>query len=103
MFGSRWVFFDVAPQPHHEIVDSAGIGILVQPPYFFENRFARHNFAVASYQIAQELSLHHSEVDGIAQRSEFKFCKINDLARKDKVVGRSFWLAPGWGIRNRAR
>src|ERR1700722_10457316 len=91
---SRWVFFDVAPQPHHKIVDSTGVCILVQSPYFFENRFARKDFAIDSYQIAQELRLYHSEVDGIAQRSELEFRKVNRLARKNKIIGRSFRLAP---------
>src|SRR5579864_2008566 len=45
------IVFDVTPQPNHEIVDGAGVGVLVQVPNFLENLFARNHAAVIAHQV----------------------------------------------------
>src|SRR5580704_5603741 len=44
---ARGIGFDVAPEPDHEIVDGASVGVFVQAPDFFENFFARDYTAIA--------------------------------------------------------
>ena len=43
MLGLGRIAFDVAAQAYDEIIDGAGVGILVQTPDVFEDRFARNN------------------------------------------------------------
>src|ERR1700678_3345137 len=90
----RWVIFDIATQAHHEIVDSASVGIFVQPPNFFENLLARNHAAIVLRQVAQKFGFHQSEVNDIASCAEFEGSEVDGLA----VEGKDSEIADGGGI-----
>src|SRR5260221_694989 len=93
MLRTRWIFFDVPPQPHHKVIDSPRIGVFVQSPHIFQNRLARNHPIFALHQIAQQLRLHHRQMDRISQRAQFQLPEVNRLAAKTEGVAASSLLA----------
>ena len=61
----RGIVFNIAPQANDEIVDGAGVSVLVQSPHFFENRFAGHDPPLVSDEMAQQFRFHQSQLDGV--------------------------------------
>src|SRR6187397_2645674 len=49
---------DVAPKPHDEVVDGAGVGPFVQPPHFFEQCATGDRLPRISHQVLQQIALH---------------------------------------------
>src|SRR6266852_6480585 len=93
VFGLRRVLFDIAAQTHHKIIDRAGVGIFVQSPDFFEDRFAGYHFSVVADQVAQKLGFHQREMDGISKRAQFEFAEVDCFSVEAKNVGPA--LGPG--------
>src|SRR5690242_11726345 len=86
MSGIPRIVLDIAPQPHDEIVDGAGVSVLVQPPHLFEEIFARDNFAVVAHQVAQKFRFHQREMDRTSPSPEFEGPEIDRLAGKRKLL-----------------
>ena len=60
------VLFDIPPQPNDEIVDGAGVGVLVNVPDTFEDGFAADGAAFVGDQIAKEFRFHLGKRDSFA-------------------------------------
>jgi hypothetical protein len=58
------VGFEVAAEADEEVVDGAGVGVLVDAPDVFEELFAGDDLVGALEKIAEEIGLHDGEVDG---------------------------------------
>ena len=76
----RGIVFNVAPQPHHKIVDGARVGVLVQAPDFFENLLARNHAPVIAHQMAQQFRFHQRQMNDIVGRAQFERAEVDGLA-----------------------
>src|SRR6058998_2008802 len=93
------IVFDIAPQADDEIIYGAGVGVFVQAPDFFQNRFAGHDAAVVADEMAEKLGFHKGEVDGVAVDSQLKFAEVDGASVEGKHIvslRRGRWLGGGW-------
>src|ERR1700727_3642249 len=86
MLRIRRIVLDVAPQSHDKIIDSAGVGILVQSPYFLENLFTGDDVAVVAYQVTQQLRFHQRQMNGMAPGAQLKRSEVDGLAFEGKIA-----------------
>src|ERR1700722_17572873 len=80
------IILDVATQPHYKIIDSAGVGIFVQSPYFFENLFTGDDVAVVVYQVTQQLRFHQRQMDGMAPGAQLQRSEVDGLSFEGKLA-----------------
>src|SRR6266566_5523525 len=78
------ILFDIAPQPHDEIIDRASIGVFVQTPNVLQNRLPRDYASLITDKMTQQLRLHHCQVNHICAGAEFQRSEIDALAVKGK-------------------
>src|SRR5438876_1831685 len=77
MLWIRGIVFDIAPEANDEVVHGPSIGILVQSPDLFENRFAGNILALVPDQMAQEFGLHQGETNGRSVHLKLELAKID--------------------------
>ncbi len=73
----RGMILDVASQADDKIINCARIGVFVQAPHIFQNRFPRYGASILAYQMAQKFGFHQRELDGVVGRAELEIIKIN--------------------------
>src|SRR6267143_1060048 len=78
------ILFDIAPQPHDEIIDRASVGVFVQTPNVFQNRLPRNYASLISDKMTQQHRLHHCQVNHVRAGAEFQRSEIDALAVKGK-------------------
>ena len=76
----RGIVFDVAPQPHHEVVNGARIGVFVQSLDLFENLLAGNHAPVVAHQIAQQFRFHQRQMNHVIGSTQFEHAKVDRLA-----------------------
>src|SRR5512141_2682181 len=56
----RGIVFNIAAQANDEIVDGASIGVFVQSPHFFKNRFAGDDPSLIANEVSEQFRFHES-------------------------------------------
>src|SRR5947209_15146477 len=82
VFWFRRLVFYIAAQPDNEIVDGAGVCILVQVPDIFKNGLTRYRAAAVANQIPQQLQFHQCELKYLRGSAKLQLLKIHFLAIK---------------------
>ena len=75
----RRIIFDIAPQPHNEIVDGARIGVFVQAPDIFKHGLPRHRRAFVLDQVTEDVGFHQGQRELLAPDVKFKKVEVNRL------------------------
>ena len=86
MARTRGIVLDVAPQPHDEVVDGAGVGVLAQSPDLLQHVFARDGFALVLDQVTQDVGLHQREWIDLAADAHFEQIEMHGFLAEDKVT-----------------
>src|SRR5579883_560121 len=82
------VVFDVPAQPHDEIIDGAGVGVLVQAPDLFEHVLTGNRAALVPDQVPQEIGFHKRQGENLAADAQFEQVEADRLAVEGKTVAR---------------
>src|SRR5579862_2626785 len=56
--GSGGIVFNIAPQPHDEVVDRPGVGVFVEAPDFVQHFLPGYWLALMLDQVAQDVCFH---------------------------------------------
>jgi hypothetical protein len=99
MLGIGWVVFNVAAKADDEIVDGAGVGVLMDAPDLFEDLLAGDDLAFAVREVAEEVGLHQSEIGDAVGGDEFQGVEADGAMVEG--IGRGFGggsLADGGGV-----
>ena len=87
VLGVGGVVFDVAAEADDEVVDGAGVGILVDAPDLFEDLLAGDDLAFAFGEVAEEVGLHEGEMGGAVGGDEFEGVEADGAVVEDVLVG----------------
>src|SRR5271167_585461 len=66
MLRMRRILLDVLAKTNHEIIDGSRVGVLAQSPDLSQNRLARYDLSAVANEMAQQLGLHHRQMEGLA-------------------------------------
>ena len=69
-YGFGGIVLNITAQPDHKVVDGPGVSIFMDPPDLLQQFFARDNAALIEYQVAEQVALHQSQVDGFVRSSK---------------------------------
>src|SRR5882762_3920991 len=82
----RGIVLEVAPEPHHEVVDGPRVSIFFQTPDFLEDRLARHDPSSAADQVPQQIRLHQSQLNLSAGCVQLESAEVDGLAAESEDI-----------------
>src|SRR5260370_7559590 len=77
----RRLLLDIAPQPDDEVIDGAGVGILVHSPNLFQHGFPRYGLALMLDQVAKQVRLHEVQLHRAVSPVHLEPFELDDLPR----------------------
>ena len=80
---------DIFSQAHDEIVDRARVGILLQIPHIFQDRFSGNGMARVLDQVAEQFRFHQGQLHGLFSGLQAQVLKVDDFIAKSKCVRRT--------------
>ena len=78
------LLLDVPPQANDEIIDGARVGILVEIPDIFEDRFSRNGMPDILDQVAEQFGFHEGQLERLASNLQSQILEVNDFVSEAK-------------------
>ena len=75
-----WLVLEMLAEPDYEIVDRAGVGVFLQAPDLFEDRFSGDGSAFVLDQVLQQFCFHQRERDYLIAIFKLEVFKIYKAA-----------------------
>ena len=88
------VVFDITAEADDEVVNRAGVCVLVDTPHLFEDVFAGDDLAFAFGEEAEQVGLHHGEVREPVRGDQFERIEVDGAVVEGVGLGR-------WGFAGR--